>query len=57
MAFIVSELKNGSLFQITSAIIGMLLGPIGGVFLLGMMVPWANTPVSVYVNAHYVIKE
>ncbi len=48
LAFMVSEMKNSSLFQITQLVAGIFLGPIGGVFFLGVLVPWANTPVSMY---------
>ncbi len=44
----VSELKNSSLFQIANLVAGMFLGATGGVFFLGMLVPRANTPVSVH---------
>ncbi len=46
LAFLLSELKTGTLFQITAQVAGVLMGPIAGAFFLGMLVPFADTLVS-----------
>lgn len=45
----VSAMENSSLFQIINLVGGMLVGPIGGVFFLGILIPWADTIVRINV--------
>ncbi len=47
LAFMVFEMQNSSLFQIANLVAGVLVGPIGGIFLLGILIPWANTMVRI----------
>ena len=35
-----------TIFQISYTITGVLIGPLTGLFVLGMMLPWATTTVS-----------
>ena len=36
-----------TLLQIGYSITGMLIGPLTGIFVLGMMLPWASTKVTI----------
>ncbi len=46
VAFLISQLKGASLFQITIQMTGMLNGPLAGIFFLGILVPFVNTMVT-----------
>ena len=43
LALMVNEMENSSLLKIVSVTAGILMGPIGGSFFLGIFIPWADT--------------